>query len=144
MNWRLNIKRRHAGVAFILLLGMLALAYRTFRTPAQIVTGTHIVARVSGCNKDVQPNESAVAVVGSSWRDDKFVVTATEVFTCGPYRLVNPAYEVSGTEVRPRWGWTLPENAPVAACYCGRNLRFEITGLEQRHYTVRAATPERK
>jgi hypothetical protein len=109
-------------VAFILLIGMLVLAYRAFCTPKQIFTGTHIVARVSGCKQDVPPDESAAAVNGSSWRDDKFVVTATQVFICGPYRLVNPAYEVSGTEVRLRWGWTLPADAPVAACYCERNL----------------------
>lgn len=102
---------------------------------AQVVTGTNIVARAKECSDSSPGQGQSMVLTGSAWRGGKLVVDATEVVACG-LQLLRPSYAVAGNEVALEWAWGM-SGGGVAACRCKYDLQFEMTGLEERHYTIR-------
>ena len=106
----------------------------------QTVVGSNVTASVSRDCPAVSPQGGdRVALESTSWSDGKLVVLAKDTFTCGAFQLTKPAYTLAGSELQLSWAWQRPPDAPMAACRCDRRIRFELSGLEKRDYSVRLA-----
>ncbi|MBL8382632.1 MAG: hypothetical protein JNM90_06150 [Burkholderiales bacterium] len=101
----------------------------------QVVTGTNIVARAKECSDSSPGPGGGAALTGSAWRAGTLVVDATEVVACG-MQLLRPSFAVAADELALDWAWGM-SGGGVAACRCTYALQFEVTGLEQRQYTIR-------
>jgi hypothetical protein len=133
----LQLIRKAGGRAVCAIAILLALASCGERE--QVVTAPNLTARAKPCDSAKTTHTApGRTVTGSAWVDGKLVVKASDVFICGPFKLLEPSFAIAGAEISLDWKWGREENAPVAACRCERELQFEVAGLEQRQYTVRA------
>jgi hypothetical protein len=94
------------------------------------VASTVTVQQIDGCSKTLGTDyKNGVKTVGREATDLVVVVVASA--SCGGLVAGSPQVVFKGKSADLTWVWTNPDDGPLAACLCARQLQFRIKDAPQ-------------
>jgi hypothetical protein len=93
----------------------------------KVITPVVTVKQVGNCARALgQGNIDSIKAIHREGND--LVVAVTVSASCGGLVAESPQVIFKGKSADLSWIWTNPDNGPLAACLCSRQLEFKVTG----------------
>ena len=106
----------------------------------KVVTPTVTVKQVGNCARALgQGNADSIKAIHREGND--LVVSVIASASCGGLVADSPQVIFKGKSADLSWIWTNPDDGPLAACLCFRQLEFKVTGAP--NYVTEATAKSR-
>jgi hypothetical protein len=93
----------------------------------KVITPIVTVKQVGTCARALgQGNADSIKAIHREGND--LVVSVTVSASCGGLVAESPQVIFQGKSADLSWIWTNPDDGPLAACLCARQLEFKVTG----------------